>query len=153
VEEIYYQMYLLAIGIQMAGPTSPRRRSRRDVRVPRRQRAAAAVGLRPGDYTPTDDFREIWWDPNRISGQNNKPGAWVQLNGGARWSPDKPPTGPPASSRRAEVAELEHASASTNGSTPTSTIARPARALRTEPENVHLFRGYGRSSSARSCSS
>ena len=31
---------------------------------------------------------------NRISGQNNKKGAWVQLNGGARWSPRKPPTGP-----------------------------------------------------------
>ena len=47
-----------------------------------------------GDYTPTDDYREIWWDPNRISPQNNKAGAWVQLNGGRRWDRNNPPTGP-----------------------------------------------------------
>ena len=40
----------------------------------------------PGDYTPTDDFREIWWSNDRISGQNNKPGAWVQLEGGRRYN-------------------------------------------------------------------
>ena len=53
-------------------------------------------GFGPGDYTPTDDYREIWWDPNRISGQNNKPGAWVQLGGGKRYAPDRAPTGPAA---------------------------------------------------------
>ena len=47
----------------------------------------------PGDYTPTDDFREIWWDPNRISAQNNRTGAWAQLNGGARYTSSSSPRG------------------------------------------------------------
>jgi len=42
------------------------------------------------------------------------------------------------------VAELEHASASTNGSTPHADDRESGLdALRTRPENVHLFRGYG----------
>jgi hypothetical protein len=49
----------------------------------------------PTDYTPTDDFRQIWWDPNRISAQNNKPGAWVQLGGGRRYMPNNVPKGLP----------------------------------------------------------
>jgi hypothetical protein len=42
------------------------------------------------------------------------------------------------------VAELEHEVASSNGSTP-AVDEREAglAALRTRPENVHLFRGYG----------
>jgi hypothetical protein len=41
---------------------------------------------------------------------------------------------------------LDHATVTTNGSTPeAATSARDASlaALRTRPENVHLFRGYG----------
>ncbi|MFL6206264.1 MAG: hypothetical protein ACJ739_13035 [Acidimicrobiales bacterium] len=95
VEEIYYQMYLLAIGIQMAGPNlTPQTFEAGMFAYPGGTGPRGLWGFGEGDYTPTDDFREIWWDPNRISGQNNKPGAWVQLNGGARWSPQKPPTGP-----------------------------------------------------------
>ena len=45
------------------------------------------------DYTPVDDFREIWWDPDRISPQNNKPGAWVQIAGGQRWFANTIPAG------------------------------------------------------------
>jgi hypothetical protein len=42
------------------------------------------------------------------------------------------------------VADLEHAAVSTNGSTP-HVDRREAglAALRTQPENVHLLRGYG----------
>jgi hypothetical protein len=95
VEEIYYQMYLLAIGIQMAGPNlTPQTFEAGMFAYPGGSGPRGLWGFGEGDYTPTDDFREIWWDPDRISGQNNKPGAWVQLNGGARWSPRKPPTGP-----------------------------------------------------------
>ena len=95
VEEIYYQMYLLAIGIQMAGPNlTPQTFEAGMFAYPGGSGPRGLWGFGEGDYTPTDDFREIWWDPNRISGQNNKKGAWVQLNGGARWSPRKPPTGP-----------------------------------------------------------
>ena len=48
----------------------------------------------PGDYSGTDDVREIWWDHGRISTQNNKQGAWVQLNDGARYLPGGIPQGP-----------------------------------------------------------
>jgi hypothetical protein len=95
VEEIYYQMYLLAIGIQMAGPNlNPQTFEAGMFAYPGGSGPRGLWGFGEGDYTPTDDFREIWWDPNRISAQNNKPGAWVQLNGGRRWSPTNPPTGP-----------------------------------------------------------
>lgn len=95
VEEIYYQMYLLAIGIQMAGPNlTPQSFEAGMYAYPGGSGPRGRWGFGPGDHTPTDDFREIWWDPNRISGQNNEPGAWVQLNGGARWSAANPPRGP-----------------------------------------------------------
>lgn len=95
VEEIYYQMYLLAIGIQGAGPNlTPQTFEAGMFAYPGGTGPRGLWGFREGDYTPTDDFREIWWDPNRISGQNNEPGAWVQLNGGRRWSSANPPSGP-----------------------------------------------------------
>jgi hypothetical protein len=95
VEEIYYQLYLLAIGIQMAGPNlTPASFEAGMYAYPGGSGPRGLWGFGPGDHTPTDDFREIWWDPERISPQNNKPGAWVQLNGGARWSPANPPRGP-----------------------------------------------------------
>ncbi len=94
VEEIYYQMYMLALGIQLAGPTLTPESfeagmfSYRGGSGPR-----GFWKFGPGDYTPTDDFREIWWDPDRISGQNQKPGAWVQL-GTQRWTENNIPRGP-----------------------------------------------------------
>jgi hypothetical protein len=95
VDEIYYQMYLLAIGLQMAGPNlNPQTFEAGMFAYPGGSGPRGLWGFGEGDYTPTDDFREIWWDPDRISPQNNKPGAWVQLNGGARWTPRRPPTGP-----------------------------------------------------------
>jgi hypothetical protein len=95
VEELYYQMYLLALGVQMAGPNLSADTFERGMFSYK-----GALGPRgywhfgPGDYTSVDDFREIWWDPNRISIQNGKPGSWVQINGGSRWSIANPPTGP-----------------------------------------------------------
>ena len=51
-------------------------------------------GFGPGDYTPTNDFREIWWSTKAISTQNNKPGAWIELNGGKRYLPGQVPSVP-----------------------------------------------------------
>jgi len=97
VEELYYQMYLLAIGVQMAGPNlTPETFEAGMFAYPGGSGPRGLWGFGPGDYTPTDDYREIWWDVNRISGQNNKPGAWVQLGGGKRYAPDRAPTGPAA---------------------------------------------------------
>ena len=95
VEEIYYQMYLLAIGLQMAGPNlTPQTFEAGMFAYPGGSGPRGSWKFGPSDYTPTDDFREIWWDPNRISGQNNKNGAWVQLNGGRRYLATNAPTGP-----------------------------------------------------------
>ena len=30
----------------------------------------------PNDYTPMEDAREIWWDPEQPSVQNGEPGAY-----------------------------------------------------------------------------
>ena len=94
-EEIYYQLYLLAIGIQMAGPNlTPETFEAGMFAYPGGSGPRGTWGFGEGDYTPTDDFREIWWDPDRISVQNNQPGAWVELNGGARYFPGQVPVGP-----------------------------------------------------------
>jgi len=95
VEELYYQFYMLALGIQMAGPNlTPETFERGMFAYPGGSGPRGYWHFAPGDYTTTDDFREIWWDPNRISGQNNKQGAWAQLGGGKRYSPSTVPRGP-----------------------------------------------------------
>ncbi|MDQ2648911.1 MAG: ABC transporter substrate-binding protein, partial [Actinomycetota bacterium] len=94
-EELYYQMYQLAIGIQMAGPElTPEAFERGMFAYPGATGPRGTWHFGPGDYTSVDDFREIWWDPKRISVQNSRPGAWVEINGGARWSIARPPSGP-----------------------------------------------------------
>ncbi|HVE93757.1 MAG TPA: hypothetical protein VNB24_02465 [Acidimicrobiales bacterium] len=95
-EEIYYQMYLLAIGVHMAGPNlTPQTFETGMFAYPGGSGPRGSWGFGEGDYTPMDDFREIWWSPTRISSQNNKPGAWVQLNAGARYFPGTVPRGRP----------------------------------------------------------
>ncbi|MGH9084965.1 MAG: ABC transporter substrate-binding protein, partial [Acidimicrobiales bacterium] len=95
VEEIYYQMYMLAIGLQMAGPElTPQTFEAGMFAYPGGSGPRGLWGFSETDFTPTDDFREIWWDPDRISPQNNEPGAWVQLGGGRRYTPANPPRGP-----------------------------------------------------------
>jgi hypothetical protein len=95
VEEIYYQLYMLALGLQMAGPAlSP---DTFEAGMFAYQGGSGPRGLwhfAPGDYTSTDDFREIWWDPKRVSSQNNREGAWVQLGGGARYTAATVQSGP-----------------------------------------------------------
>ena len=86
VEEIYYQMYMLALGIHLAGPNLTPESFEAGMFSYQGGRGPRGLWrFGPGDYTPTDDIREIWWDPDRISPQNNKAGAWVQLDGGARY--------------------------------------------------------------------
>jgi hypothetical protein len=96
-EQIYYQIYLLAIGVQMAGPnlTSESFEAGMFAYGPH-QGPMGLWAFGPGDYTSTDDFREIWWDPKATSVQNNKPGAWRELNGGARYTAKRPPPSGPA---------------------------------------------------------
>lgn len=97
VEEAYYQMLMLAIGIQMAGPTlTPDTFQAGMFSYPGGSGPRGAWGFGPGDYTPIDDYREIWWDPEKISPQNNQPGAWVTANDGARYGVGERPSTPNA---------------------------------------------------------
>ncbi|MEX2294202.1 MAG: ABC transporter substrate-binding protein [Acidimicrobiales bacterium] len=94
VDVIYYQLYMLAIGLQMAGPNlTPETFEAGMFAYPGGTGPQGTWRFGPGDYTPAEDFREIWWDPNRISRQNNKAGAWVELNGGRRYFPGGVPVG------------------------------------------------------------
>lgn len=95
VEAIYYQIYMLAIGVQLAGPNlTPESFEAGMFSYPGGTGPQGFWKFGPQDYTTVNDFREIWWDPDRISPQNNKPGSWVQLNGGARYTSDNVPQGP-----------------------------------------------------------
>lgn len=86
VDLIYYQMYLLAIGIQLAGPNlTPETFAQGMDRYPGGTGPAGTWGFGPNDQTPPDDAREIWWDPNRRSVQNNELGAYVDTAPGTRY--------------------------------------------------------------------
>jgi hypothetical protein len=83
VELIYYQLYLLSLGIQLAGPTlTPANYERGMFSYPGGSGEAGTWGFGPGHYTPTQDYKEIWWDPNRTSTYNDKQGSYV--TGGPR---------------------------------------------------------------------
>ena len=49
----------------------------------------------PGEYTPTQDAREIWWNRNKVSTQNNKAGAYVETEPGKRYKSGQWPQGDP----------------------------------------------------------
>jgi hypothetical protein len=96
VDLIYYQMYMMAIGIQMAGPNlTPDTFEQGMFAYPKKLGPAGLWGFGPGDYTPQDDVREIYWDPNTVSSYNGKNGAWVDPNPGARYSRGQIPAGDP----------------------------------------------------------
>ena len=52
-------------------------------------------GFGPGEYTPTQDAREIWWNRNKVSTQNNKAGAYVETEPGKRYKSGQWPQGDP----------------------------------------------------------
>ena len=86
VEIIYYQLYMLALGIQLAGPNlTPETFEQGMFAYPGGTGPAGTWGFDAGSYTPTQDFREIWWDPNATSAQNGKKGAYVESTAGKRF--------------------------------------------------------------------
>lgn len=96
VDIIYFQMYMLAIGLQMAGPNlTPQTFAEGMDRYPGGSGLAGSWGFGPGDQTPAEDAREIWWDPGRRSVQNNEPGAYVDTAPGTRYRRGEWPGGDP----------------------------------------------------------
>jgi hypothetical protein len=71
-------MYMLATGIQMAGPNlTPATFEQGMFSYPKKQGPAGLWGYGQGDYTPQDDVREIYWNPNIPSPYNGKLGTYV----------------------------------------------------------------------------
>ncbi|MGH9009535.1 MAG: ABC transporter substrate-binding protein, partial [Acidimicrobiia bacterium] len=99
VDLLYYFIYVIAIGIQMAGPDlTPATFQQGMFNYPRSTGPAGSWGFGPGDYTPMDDAMSIWWNPDADSPYNGKKGAYQ--SDGKRYRPGQwprePIAGPPA---------------------------------------------------------
>jgi hypothetical protein len=79
IDYIYYHLYVLALGVQMAGPNlTP---ATFDAGLRAYPGGTGPIGTwrwTAGRYTPTQDAREIYWDPNRTSVVNQKAGSYVE---------------------------------------------------------------------------
>jgi hypothetical protein len=96
VQTIYYNLYLLAIGIQGAGPElTPDSFEQGLFDYPDADGPAGTWGFGPDSYTAPEDYREIYWDPEEISSFNNQPGTYVETDPGVRHRPGEVPEGPP----------------------------------------------------------
>lgn len=96
VDIIYAQLYMLAIGIQMAGPNlTPASFEKGMFDYPRRSGAYGTWGFGPNDYSTSDDAREIFWNPQAPSPMNAAAGAYQDPNGGRRFPIGKWPGGQP----------------------------------------------------------
>lgn len=96
VELIYNQLYLLAIGIQMAGPNLTVASFEKGMfDYPRKSGPYGTWGFGPGDYSTSDDAREVHWNPAAESVETRTKGAYIDSNGGARFPIGKWPGGNP----------------------------------------------------------
>ena len=96
VQDIYNSMYLLAIGVQMAGPNlTPETFEQGMFDYPERDGPMGTWGFGSGDYTPYLDYREVYWDPTEVSPFNNEQGAYIDTDPGARYRPGEAPPGDP----------------------------------------------------------
>ncbi|HYD10939.1 MAG TPA: ABC transporter substrate-binding protein [Acidimicrobiales bacterium] len=97
VDLIYYQMYMLAIGLQGAGPNlTPESFANGMFSYPPKNGPVGLWKFGPDDFTAANDVREIYWDPSAISNYNGKQGAYVDPAPGTRWEAGNTPTGDPA---------------------------------------------------------
>jgi len=98
VELIYNQLYLLAIGIQGAGPgLNPQTFQKGMFDYPKRTGPFGTWGFGPNDFTTSDDAREVFWNPSVQSVQTRSPGTYQDPNGGKRFPIGQWPATPPRS--------------------------------------------------------
>lgn len=87
VDVFYYQIYMLVLGIQMAGPNlTPETVETGLFSYPPHTGPAGTWDLEPESYTPVTDLQEVWWDPDATSPFNGQPGTYA--SNGARFSRD-----------------------------------------------------------------
>lgn len=94
VEELFHELLVLALGIQMAGPDlTPETFETGLFSYPGGTGQVGTWDFGPGHYTPITDIREIWWDPDTISAFNGQPGTYV--DNGQRYGQQDIPEGEP----------------------------------------------------------
>ncbi len=95
VDLIYYQMYMLAIGLQGAGPNlTPATFETGMFQYPAKLGPVGLWKFSKGDRTAANDVREIYWDPKAISAYNGKNGAYLGTSQ-ERWQTGGVPAGNP----------------------------------------------------------
>jgi hypothetical protein len=95
VDLIYYQMYMLAIGLQGAGPNlTPATFETGMFQYPAKLGPVGLWKFSKGDRTAANDVREIYWDPRAISAYNGKSGAYIGTSN-ERWQTGGVPAGNP----------------------------------------------------------
>jgi hypothetical protein len=78
VNLIYPQMYMMALGIQLAGPDLTPANFQNGMRSYKGGTGEFGTwGFPTGNYTPTLDGAEIYWDPKAVSAYNDKQGAYI----------------------------------------------------------------------------
>lgn len=101
VELIYSEMYLLALGIQLAGPNlNPQTFEKGMFSYPGGTGPFGTWGFGPTSYTPTQDYRVIWWDPDGMSPYNNQKGTYREAFGGKRFRAGSLPASDPGLFRK-----------------------------------------------------
>ncbi len=102
VDLLYYQLYQLALGLQMAGPElTPTTFETGMFSYPETTGPAGAWDYRPESYTPIIDARQIWWDPEAISPFNGEKGSYVGSS--ERYRIDQIPEGQPEAFTRSPL--------------------------------------------------
>ena len=82
-ELIYSLLQIVATGVQLAGPNlTPESFEAGLFRYPARSGTLGTWKFGPGDYTPQQDAREVFFSSTTRSVQNGDPGAWIDPSGG-----------------------------------------------------------------------
>jgi hypothetical protein len=100
VDALYYNLYPLALGVQMAGPhLTPETFETGIYTWPGAIGPAGTWRFTPGRYNPIQDGREIYWDPDRTSPSNGNKGTYVESEPGRRYRAGGWPPGEPSAYR------------------------------------------------------
>lgn len=94
IDIVYYQLYELVIGIQMAGPDlNPENFETGMFAYPGGNGGAGLWDFAPEHYTGVSDIRELWWDPDSPSPFNGQMGTYA--DNGQRYKQGEIPEGDP----------------------------------------------------------